>query len=106
MENLLKNVTDKITREEKSQVLKYLRSLSAVKCEKLLNYIFVMRDPETMAEISLIMHKALIYKIQRKLDKQIVDLCDLKSIQALREYLDKALVKVYNYLINEENTQL
>lgn len=89
---------NKLNSEQRIKVLNYLRSLPAKECEELLNYIFVMKDPETREEITLKMHKALVYKIQRRLDKQIVDLCNIKTIACLREYLDRAFYKVNEFL--------
>ena len=96
---------DRLNKKEKTEVIKYLRNLPAKECEDILNYIFIMKDPETGKNIDSKMHKALIYKIQRRLDKQIVDLCGFQSIQSLRQYLERAYIKVYNYINRPNQSQ-
>lgn len=91
----------KVDSKTKTKILEYLRNLPAKECEELLNYIFVLQDPYTGENVDLKMHKAILYKIQRRLDKQIVDLCGLQSIQAVRQYLDRAFLKIYFYLQRE-----
>ena len=38
---------DRLNKKEKTEVIKYLRNLPAKECEDILNYIFIMKDPET-----------------------------------------------------------
>lgn len=89
----------KLKSERKTLILKYLRSLPGKECEDLLNYIFIIKDPETGKNINLKMHRAIALKIQHRVDKQIVDLCKMQSIPSLRDYLDRALLKIDSYLI-------
>lgn len=89
---------EKLDKKDRCKVLNFLRNMPAKECEEMLNYLFVMKVPESDKNVDLIMHKAIVYKIQRRLEKTIIDLCGIQSVPALRQYLDRAFIKIYKFL--------